>query len=43
MYEAITTSYSLVYRGAASRYSPEWRVDDHLDAFGADKVLAVFF
>lgn len=43
MYEALTTSYSLVYRGAASPYSPEWRVEDHRDAFGNDDDLADLF
>ena len=43
MYAAITTAYSLVYRGKASPYSAEWRTEDHRDAFGRDEGLAELF
>jgi hypothetical protein len=43
MYEAVTTAYSLIYSGAKSPYSSEWRVEDHLGAFGDSKKLSQLF
>ncbi|KAE8446327.1 hypothetical protein EG329_012074 [Mollisiaceae sp. DMI_Dod_QoI] len=43
MYEAMTTGYSLLYRKSASPYSPDWRIELHLDSFGEDKNLARIF
>ncbi|CZR56174.1 uncharacterized protein PAC_06062 [Phialocephala subalpina] len=43
MYEAMTTGYSLVYRGSASPYSPHWRIKDHMGTFGRNKALASTF
>jgi hypothetical protein len=43
MYDALTTVYSLVYRGNASPYSRKWRVEDCGDAFGKENELAHLF
>jgi hypothetical protein len=43
MYEALTTGYSMVYRGQSSPYSPEWRLEDHREALGNNKDLIESF
>ncbi|PVH69845.1 hypothetical protein DL98DRAFT_521961 [Cadophora sp. DSE1049] len=43
MYEALTTGYSMVYRGTTSPYSPEWRLEEHYQAFYNDENLAMIF
>ncbi|MCJ1405245.1 hypothetical protein MMC11_008472, partial [Xylographa trunciseda] len=39
MYDAMTTAYSNVCRGAESPFSPHWRLEDHAEAFGNDASL----
>jgi hypothetical protein len=43
MYEALTTGYSMVYRGTTSPYSPGWRLEEHYQAFHNDENLAMIF
>jgi hypothetical protein len=43
MYDALTTGYSIVYRGSSSPLSTQWRMEDHHDAFGKDKRLETLF
>lgn len=43
MYEALSTAYSLVYRGAKSPFSKKWSLHDHLGAFGNDRKLSGLF
>jgi hypothetical protein len=43
MYEALSTAYSLIYRGAKSPFSKKWSLDDHLGAFGNDRKLSDLF
>lgn len=43
MYEAMTTGYSLVYRGTVSPYSPAWCIERHLHSFhGYDHLKHTF-
>jgi hypothetical protein len=39
MYEALSTAYSLVYRGAKSPFSEKWSLEDHLVALGNNEEL----
>ena len=43
MYEALTTGCSMVYRGTTSPYSPQWRLEEHYQAFHNDENLAMIF